>query len=304
MNSSLSEEISLKDVWREVFKRKWLIIFISSISCIFSVIIAINLPNIYKSKVVLVPQSEEQGGLSSLAKNLGGLAGLAGVNLGKSSGPEKSVISLEILKSQDFIVRFVRNQNLTVPLMAAIASENITYELILDNELYNEDTKQWIREVKPPKSIEPSNEEIYEAFLDIFDAELDPKTGFIEASLEFYSPVVAKAWLELIVEEINNEIRISDKNEAEKSIEFLEIALSKTTNNNMKTTFYQLIEEQTKVLMLAESRDEYIFKTISPANEPEKKAKPSRVLIVIAGILIGGFLSLSFVLIRYFYKND
>ena len=72
----------------------------------------------------------------------------------------------------------------------------------------------------------------------------------------------------------------------------------------MQASFYQLIEEQTKVLMLANSSKEYVLKTISPAMMPEKKSKPSRVLIVIAGGVIGGFLSVLWILIRFFSRTS
>jgi hypothetical protein len=71
----------------------------------------------------------------------------------------------------------------------------------------------------------------------------------------------------------------------------------------MQTVFYQLIEEQTKTIMLAEVSKEYVLKTIDPANAPEEKAKPKRALIVVLGTMLGGILSVLFVLIRYFTKK-
>jgi hypothetical protein len=39
----------------------------------------------------------------------------------------------------------------------------------------------------------------------------------------------------------------------------------------METVFYQLIEEQTKNMMLTQVKAEYVLKTIDPAQVPEKK---------------------------------
>jgi capsular polysaccharide biosynthesis protein len=64
--------------------------------------------------------------------------------------------------------------------------------------------------------------------------------------------------------------------------------------------FYQLIEQQTKTIMLAEVSLEYVLKTIDPANAPEEKAKPKRALIVVLGTMLGGMLSVLIVLVRYF----
>jgi uncharacterized protein involved in exopolysaccharide biosynthesis len=70
----------------------------------------------------------------------------------------------------------------------------------------------------------------------------------------------------------------------------------------MQTVFYQLIEEQTKTIMLAEVSPEYVFQTIDPANFPDEKTKPNRPLIVILGTFFGVMLSLLIVLIRYFFS--
>ena len=54
---------------------------------------------------------------------------------------------------------------------------------------------------------------------------------------------------------------------------------------------------------MAEVSQEYVLKTIDPANAPEEKAKPKRALIVVLGTMLGGILSMLIVLIRYFYNK-
>jgi LPS O-antigen subunit length determinant protein (WzzB/FepE family) len=71
----------------------------------------------------------------------------------------------------------------------------------------------------------------------------------------------------------------------------------------METVFYQLIEEQTKNMMLTQVKAEYVLKTIDPAQVPEEKAGPKRALIVVLGTMVGGMLSVLMVLIRYFTRN-
>jgi LPS O-antigen subunit length determinant protein (WzzB/FepE family) len=72
----------------------------------------------------------------------------------------------------------------------------------------------------------------------------------------------------------------------------------------METVFYQLIEEQTKNMMLTKVSAEYVLKTIDPAQVPEKKSGPKRALIVVLGTILGIILSIIVVLIRYFTKNN
>jgi uncharacterized protein involved in exopolysaccharide biosynthesis len=66
----------------------------------------------------------------------------------------------------------------------------------------------------------------------------------------------------------------------------------------MQTIFYQLIEEQTKTIMLANVRQDYVLEVIDPAIVPEEEAQPRRALICVLTTLLGGFLAVIFVLIR------
>ncbi|GAA5142155.1 Wzz/FepE/Etk N-terminal domain-containing protein [Thalassotalea piscium] len=303
MLTTTSDEISLAQVWAELFRRKILIIVSGFVCAAVAVAIALSLPNMYTAKVLTVPKTDDQGALGGLASSLGGIAGMAGIKLGKSRGPDKTLIAIEILKSQRFINQFVEKHNLVVPLMAAKASTPNTFELIYDEDIYNTVTKKWVREVKPPKTVEPTPREIYDRFLEVFEVNFDPKDGFVDLSIEFYSPDIAVEWVGLILEDINEEMRQDDISEAQASINYLNETLSKVNNTSIQASFYQLIEDQTNILMLANSRKEYIFKTISPAIVPEKKSKPNRILIVLAGGIIGGFLSVCWILIRFFNRT-
>ena len=72
----------------------------------------------------------------------------------------------------------------------------------------------------------------------------------------------------------------------------------------MQTIFYQLIEEQTKTMMLTEVTEEYVLKTIDPPNVPDEKDGPKRALICVLGTMFGGVLSVLIVLIRYFSTKN
>jgi uncharacterized protein involved in exopolysaccharide biosynthesis len=56
--------------------------------------------------------------------------------------------------------------------------------------------------------------------------------------------------------------------------------------------------------MLAAASEEYVFQVIDPPVAPELKSEPSRALICILGVLLGGMLSVVFVLIRHYAKGD
>lgn len=303
-HSVVDEEIDLRELFLVIWQGKWIITVITALFAIASVVYAIKQPNIYRATTLLAPVSEQSGagGLAKMAGQFGGLASLAGINLG-GGGTDKTGLTLEVLQSRRFIENFIYEHQLLVPLIATKSWSAVNNELLLDDELYNAETKTWVREVKAPKTAEPSAWDAYKAFKEILLVSTDKETGMITLAIEHHSPEIAKQWLLWLVSDINETMREQDKLEAKNSIEYLTKKLQETQLADMKTVFYQLIEEQTKTIMLAEVSQEYVLKTIDPANAPEEKAKPKRALICLGGTFLGGVISLMIVLIRYFIKK-
>ena len=77
------DSIDLISLLSQVFKSRWLIIKVSSITVVIGVIVALTTPNTYTSRVTFIPQT---GGDSKPSSSLSGLASLAGINLGGMIG--------------------------------------------------------------------------------------------------------------------------------------------------------------------------------------------------------------------------
>ncbi|ALO36657.1 lipopolysaccharide biosynthesis protein [Colwellia sp. MT41] len=298
------DEIDLAELWRAIWAGKFTIIIISMIFAVASVFFALSKPDIYKASAILAPASSEggAGGLGALA-GMAGLASMAGINLGGGGG-DKTALALEILKSRSFIEGFISKHELLVPLMAAKNWDRASDTLILDDELYDKTTNKWIREVKAPKTPEPSTWEAYREFSDLVTVAQDKTTSMVNIDIEFYSPAMAKQWLTWLIHDINEFMREQDQIEAKASIDYLTNQLINIKVASMEVVFYQLIEEQTKNMMLTMVKKEYVLKTIDPAQVPDTKAKPKRALIVVLGTMLGGILSVLIVLIRYFSRKD
>ena len=289
------DEIDLRELFAAIWQGKWLIIAVTAVFAVASVIYALSLPNIYKSEVLLAPVSDDSG--LKIPGQLGGLAALAGVNLGRRGG-EKASLALEILNSREFIGRFIEKHDLFVPVMAAKGWSRASDTLIIREKVYNAETQQWVREVKPPFTPKPSIQETYKRFMELFTVSQDKATGMVTLSVMHYSPYLAQQWASLLVQEINNVMRNRELNEAQTSIAYLTEQISQTTIADVRTMLYSLIEEQTKTVMLANVREEYVFKTVDPAVVAERKAKPARALLVLVLMFLGLILSMTFVLIR------
>ncbi|MCK8104690.1 Wzz/FepE/Etk N-terminal domain-containing protein [Pseudoalteromonas sp. 2CM36K] len=298
------DEIDLRELFAVIWQGKWLIIAITALFAVASVIYAINQPNIYKSEALLAPAEQEgSGGLAGLAGQFGGLASLAGVNLGGGSS-NKAQLAIEVLKSRQFTSDFIQKHNILTDLMAAESWDMQTNIVIYDSEIFDAENNKWVREVKAPFKPEPSMQEAFKVFSKIISASTDKESGMVTVSVEHVSPSVAQQWVSWLIQDINQTMKERDVQEAIKSTDFLTQQLEQTKIADIRAVLYKLVEEQTKTIMFAKVRDEYVFKTIDAALVPEEKFKPKRALICVLGVLLGGMLSVMIVLIRHYIAKD
>ena len=291
--NSANDEIDLRELFRAIWAGKWTIILTTFVFTVGAVLYALKLPDIYRSEVTLA--AVEEGGIKMPAQ-LGSLAALAGVNLG-SKGNDTVTLALEVLKSRDFLVRFIEENNLLIEIMAIKGWDRNTDQLLIDSNVYDENRQQWVREVKAPFQAKPSKLEAYDAFQKLFSIEQDKVSGMIKLSIEHYSPLIAKSWIDKLVIAINEEMRKRELRQAEKSIAYLNAQIAQTNVADVRGMLFSLIEEQTKTVMLANVRDEYVFETIDPAVVAESKTKPKRAIIVIISVFLAVMLSIFIVLL-------
>ncbi|PMG46209.1 Wzz/FepE/Etk N-terminal domain-containing protein [Shewanella sp. 10N.286.52.B9] len=300
------DEIDLRELFSVIWKGKWLIIAVTAVFAVGSVLFALSQPNTYKSEALLSPADGEQGGggLAALAGQFGGLASMAGINLGGGGGVDKTQMAIEVVKSRQFTSEFIQKHNILADLMAAEKWDMASDTLAYDVDMFDVKNNKWIREVKAPFKPEPSMQEAYKAFSKVIAINSDKETGMVKVSVEHLSPSVAQQWVKWLVEDINLEMKQRDVAEAQRSTAFLETQIAQTNVADIRTILYQLIEEQTKTIMFAEVREEYVFKTIDPALVPEEKAGPKRALICVLGTMLGGMLAVMIVLIRHFVRKE
>jgi uncharacterized protein involved in exopolysaccharide biosynthesis len=296
------DEIDLRELFSVLWAAKKIIVAVTAVFALASVIFAISQPNKYEASALLTPAQNSSAGLSGVLDNLGGLGGLAslaGVEIGVGSGGEAE-IAQEILLSWGFVEKFVEENNLAVEVFAADGWNKQKNQLSIDNNLYDNEENRWVRNPPSGKTVNPTSWEIYEEFLEMVSISTDKKTGLISLSVEYFSPYIAKQWVDQLVVAINQYMKQRKLQMVNTNIEYLEAQIEKTSIARMKEVFYKVIEEQIKNKMLAQASPEYVYVTISAAMVPEEKSQPKRALICILGMLLGGILSVAFVLIRYY----
>jgi uncharacterized protein involved in exopolysaccharide biosynthesis len=298
------DEINLRELFTVLWVGKIKIIAVTAMFAILSVFYALSVPNQYKASVSLVPAQQQSGGISGALAQLGGIASLAGVSLGSGDSSE-SQIAQRIMQSWSFIDDFIKSNNLEIDIFAAEGWDRASGKLNIDEDLYNSGTTQWlVKNEETNKVGMPSSWRLFETFTEILSVSEDKKTGLVSMSIEYYSPQIAKQWLDMYISAINKHMQERQMAKVTRNIEYLEAQIAKTTIAEMQEVFYTIIEEQLKSKMLAEANPDYAFVVVSPSMVPEQKSQPKRALICILGTLLGGMLSILMVLIMHYAKKS
>jgi len=295
------DEIDLLEVWLSLWRSKWIILSICLIFTFSGIAFALFQPNQYSSSTVLAPTKGGVNGLSGLASQYGGLAAMAGISLGGSEGNDIDQ-AVELMNSWAFWDEVIRKNGLKAELTAAKGWSESTGRIEYDQSIYDPVATKW-KTIKG-KSSEPSSFQVYKRIQKMVNVSLDNKSGMLHVSAEHYSPLFAQALVKLTVAEINIHFKARDILDANKNILYLKKKIAQTNLADMQAVFYEMIESQTKTLMLAEVGDEYLIKTVVPAMAAEDKSRPKRLLIVILAAMLGAVISVVVVLARTLVEKD
>ena len=296
------DEIDLRELFAVLWAGKLKIIVITAIFAVASVIYALSVPNQYKATALLAPAQSDGGGLSGALGQLGGLASFAGVSIGGESG--EAQIAQEIMKSWSYIEGFIAKNNIAVEVYAAEGWNKGSNTLKINSDAYDAELNQWLTLDAAGAVSPPSSWQLFQSFGSKLSVVEDNSSGLVTLSIEYYSPHIAKQWVDLYVESINRFMQQRQVDKVTRNIAYLNEQIGKTSIAQMQEVFYTIIEEQTKNKMLAEASPEYAFVAVGPSMVPELKSQPKRALICIVGTLLGGMLSVLMVLIMHYAKKS
>ena len=282
-----NDEINLYELFKTFWDSKWLISSITIASCIFIVLYSLSIPNVYRSSALVMPAQSQGSSMPGSLSGLGGLASMAGISIpsGNSNNKEEAIA---VLTSHQFLEDFIINNDILLPLMASKGWDPKKNELILNPKIYDIKNKKWAGKTNTP----PSIQEAVRSFRQIYIVSENKKNGFVTISIDFYSPYVSKEWIDLIIENINETMRVQAVSMATSSLNYLNEQISKTNISEIKIVLSELAKSETQKIMLSKSSPEYVFKTIDKAFAPEIKISPRRSVICIIGALVGFSLSL------------
>ncbi len=248
----------------------------------------------YTATAVVQPVEEQPvGAAGALASRFGGLASLAGINLGGGGDKEEY---LAVLRSRELAEKFVRRYGVAPKLMPALWDE--------EKGAWKE-TPPWTTRVRRSvrgllatisgdagwrerRGAEPTAGAIYRVFDDkVREISEDLRTGLVGISFTFTEPALAARWVNDYVAMANEEIRSRAIREAQAAVTYLKSEADRTTDMQLKNAIFNLIQSQMQRIATAKARPEYAFRVIDPAVVPERPSRPRRALAVFLALLGG-----------------
>jgi len=277
VRSNLELEVSLSDVFL-IIREKWKVLFGFTLSFAFlGVLYALSLPEIYRANVLMSEATETgQLGGGAMSSAFGGIMDASGAisfNQNTTAVDE----GLALMKSRRFAEEFISQNDLLILLFADDWDAN--KESWLDGE-------------------RPGQWRVYRKFQNMMSTSTS-SDGLITLTLEYTDPILVAKWANAIIAFVNDMMREEAISEAEKSIQFLESELKKTSLVNSQTILYSLIEQQTEKIMIASVREQYSFKVIDPAITPDVRVSPNRRNTVMFFAIMGlffGFIVIAFLI--------
>jgi len=269
----VEDEMTLHDLWTILWSGKWIIVVVTSLFAIGSVTYALLAEEWYRAEVLLAPV--EENSTLSLGQ-FGGLASLAGVKMGGGG----SVEAVATLRSREFARDFIDDFSLLTVLFA---------------DDWNAETGQWL--IDDPKDWPDVRDAVRYFHESVLGVSENFDTGLVTIGIEWKSPTLAAEWANVLARRLNVRLRERALQEAESNVAYLQEELARTGVVTTQQTISRLLESELQKLMLARGNEEFAFRVIDAAEIPKKRVRPKRALIAVLGTIVGGMLSVFWVLL-------
>jgi LPS O-antigen subunit length determinant protein (WzzB/FepE family) len=232
---------------------------------------------VYRAEAVLI--AAESNPPPNLQGTLGGLANLAGVNLGQSADAVEAVATL---RSRALVESFIIDRSLLPVLFA---------------DEWDSNNQRWIGE--DPNEWPDLRRGVTKFVEQIRYVEEDSVSGLVTLAVEWTDPDLAAEWVDDLVLRINSHLRQRDAADSERRLENLANRLTGENLLELRQAISSLIETELQTSMLAEVDIEYAFKVIDPVRAPEEPISPRASIVMLLSLLSGLVVGFLFVLGRH-----
>jgi uncharacterized protein involved in exopolysaccharide biosynthesis len=254
-----ADGIDIFAILHVVWRYRYFIGSLSILCGLLAVYLALTATEIFRAEAVVteVHESGLSGSGGGIAGQLGGLASLAGVQLGGAGGADANAQG--VLASRHLIEELIKTHNL-VPLLTANSGKRATL---------------WFAVKRFQDSV--------------INIHNDQLKGLTTVTIDWPDPVTAAKWANDFVALANDLIRTQAREDAARNVAYLDKQIADTNQVEIQRSLSDLIESETKKLMLANGRRDYAFRAVDPAVPPEVRHSPRRTLWVASGIALGFF---------------
>ena len=259
--------VDVGEVLRILMRRWWQGVLVALVGGIAVAAFVLNMPNQYESRILLAPVNSDPAGAAGMLRNqLGGLASLAGINLGGGGGDRKAE-AVAMLSAEGFLAGFVKDEDLLPVLFA---------------DRWDQTKGTW-----RDQSRVPTVDDGVRKFKKLQRVSDDRKTGLVTMVIRWTDRELAARWANGLVGRLNEQLRRRAIDESALRIEYLNQELAKSDVVAFREAIFGLIEQQMNASMLANVQREYAFRTVDPAlpADPKRKVAPPRSIFVLAGAL-------------------
>lgn len=260
------------DLVRMLWSGKWWIIA----SCVFGACalaaVAYAMTPTYRAATLLVASAPDRGvgsGLSSAFSSLGGLASLAGLNVGQDASAADE--ALAVLRSRQFTEKFIGDKNLLPKLFS---------------ERWDQVAGRWTA----PPDRRPTLGQGFRYFDTYVRTVLrDKRTGLVTLQIDWKDRVDAADWANDLVHRLNAEMRGRAIAKADASLGYLRHELEATTFLESKEAINRLVEGQINRRMIASVTEEFAFGVVDRAVPPDQgdTVRPNKPAMIVIGLLLG-----------------
>ncbi|MCU7836681.1 MAG: hypothetical protein KZQ83_15705 [gamma proteobacterium symbiont of Taylorina sp.] len=281
----IDEEIELLEYVTAILRYKYRILLISILGAALMFTATFFMPVKYESfvKLALVEVNE-----------------LGGVSPDNRRAPEAVT-----LVEQDFITNAI-NENYQDRIIARMRSRVFTIKFIKDNKLlpvifhkqWDKNKQQWKKNFQP--NIVLASE--------IFKHKICSINRNNENNLMIVKIILNSAQLSTdianqFITDFNRYRRISDLEEADRKIKFLQETLLKTDFLEIQKSLYRLIEAQLVIKMLASNKEQYAIEVLDPAILPLYPSSPASKRITALTFIGITIFSIVFIIGRVVFKR-
>jgi len=265
----VEQSISVGDVFRIIAPIKWTLVLGALCGFVLGYGLSWLVQPVYTSTVTMLPTKspESSNGAGGLSGQVGGLAALAGINIGGAN--ENQVGAAEYLRSRTLITKFID-----------------THDLLhfFFRSRWDDNKHEWIPNWRGRI---PTEARAIKFFKDnILRIAEDKKSGLFTVSCTWSDPALAFRWANDFVSLANDGLRKRAILDAQSTIDYLNAQLERTQTLEVKAALSRIIETQLKNLTLAQVREDYAFRVIDIAVQADKddQASPKRPIYALVGM--------------------